>query len=284
MTEQVAHPPRRVGPLPAAALLGGLAVAWLLAPQGFASPPSQPARSHELHLLIGRLPHDSLVLVDIDADLGTYPEIRYATRAALADLVAGGARLAVVSVSPEGRAVAAAEIARLRALGMTDERLLDLGYRSGAEAALVQLAGSGIGPQPAGPVAEAIRARYGLEAFALALVVGGADIGPRTWVEQVEPRVPNLQVAAITPGMLLPEVQPYRDSGQLVAVADTLPSGVAYGNEVAAGGTGGAAAFTERPLSGLAMGLGMLAAVVFLALSAAGTLATWIRRETRHRT
>jgi hypothetical protein len=166
---------------------------------------------------------------------------------------------------------------------MTDERLLDLGYRSAAEAALVQLAGIGIGPQPAGPVAEAIRARYGLEAFSLALVVGGSDIGPRTWVEQVEPRVPPLPVAAITPSVLLPEVLPYRDSGQLVAVADTLSSGVAYGNEVAAGGTGGAAAFTERPLSGLALGLGMLAAVVFLALSAAGTLASWFRRETRHR-
>jgi hypothetical protein len=66
-------------------------------------------------------------------------------------------------------------------------------------------------------------------------------------------------------------------------VVDTLPSGVAYGSQVAGTGTGGAAAFSERPLSGVAILLGMLASVVFLAFSATGTLASWVRRETRRR-
>ena len=60
------------------------------------------------------LPEDALVVVGMDADLGTYPEIRPAVRAAFDDLLARGASLAFVSVTVEGRAIAAAELARLR--------------------------------------------------------------------------------------------------------------------------------------------------------------------------
>jgi hypothetical protein len=266
--------PRRIGrAFPALALLGGLAVAWLLPSLGIPSPgwtaPSWSRPGSELHDVIGGLPPNAIVLFDVDADLGTYAEIRYATRAALADLLAGGSRLAVVSFSPEGRAVAAAEIARLRDLGAGQDRLLDLGFRSGAEAALVQLAGEGVGPDPTGPIADALRAQHGLAAVSLAVVVGGIDIGPRLWVEQVLPRAPSLRIAAISPSFLLPDVQPYRDSGQLVAVVGTLPNAVAYGQAVAAGGGGGAAAFAERQPSGLAILVGMIVSIALLLFVAA---------------
>ena len=169
------------------------------------------------------LPSGAPVLVDIDADLGTYPEIRYATRAALADLYRQGANLAIVSFSAEGRAIAVAEIDRLRDLGAGPDRLVDLGFRSGGEPALVQLAGNGIGPTATGPLADALR-KSGPGSFRLALVIGGAEIGPRSWVEQVQPRLPNLPIAAITPSFLLPEVLPYRSSGQLIALVGTLPA------------------------------------------------------------
>jgi hypothetical protein len=269
---------RRRAAVPMLALLLGLAAAWLLPATdliAFGEPAHEAG--DELHAVIAGLPEGSLVLVDLDADLGTYPEIRYATRAALADLSAVGARLAFISFSPEGRAIAIAELARLRGLGMTSDRLLDLGFRSGAEAGLVQLAGNGIG-DASGPVADALRAKgRGLAGFDLALVVGGGEIGPRSWVEQVEPRVPSLKAAAITPTFLLPEVQPYRDAGQLVALLGTLPDDTAYGALVAAGGTGGAATFTERALSGNAILLGMLVAICVLLASSAGSLAARIR-------
>lgn len=263
----------RTAGLPAVMLLLGLAAAWLLPATDLVQlrePP--PARAAELHATIDALPEKPLVLVDMDADLGTYPEIRYATRAAFADLLAKGARLAFVSFSPEGRAIAVAEEERLASLGATPDRLLDLGFRSGAEAGLVQLAGDGIG-DVAGALADAVRARgRGLAGFDLVVVVGGGEIGPRSWIEQVEPRVPSLKVAAITPTFLLPEVQPYRDAGQLVALLGTLPDDTAYGALVASAGTGGAAAFEQKPPSANALLLGMLVAIGVLVVSSAGSV------------
>jgi hypothetical protein len=283
MTDVAANPrSARVAALPFAALVLGIAAAWLLPGTdlvALGSPASKAA--DELHAAIRALPANSLVLVDVDADLGTYPEIRYATRAAFADLLAVGARLAFVSFSPEGRAIAVAEMERLNGLGTTPDRLLDLGFRSGAEAGLVQLAGNGI-VDLGGPVAEVVNSRHrGLAGFDLALVVGGGEIGPRSWIEQVEPRVPSLKVAAITPAFLLPEVQPYRDAGQLVAAVGTLPDDAAYGALVAGAGTGGPAAFDELPPSSNAILLGMLVAIAVLVFSSAGSLASWARRARR---
>ena len=231
----------------------------------------------DLHVAIGGLPDQPLVVVDMDPDLGTYPEIRFATRAALADLLAVGARVAVVSFSPEGRAVAIAEIARLRDEGAGPDRLVDLGFRSGGEAALVQLAGEAITSDAAGdagPVLDALQSRGGgLAAFDLALVIGGTEMSPRSWIEQVEPRVPALPVAAVTPTFLLPEMQPYRDSGQLVALVGTLPQGVAYGTSVAAGGaSSGLGRVPEPAPRDAAILLGMLIALGVLLESGASSL------------
>lgn len=276
-----AAPPGRPSRRPAVLmliLLLGLAAASLLPSSGLVTL-GEPAHGagDAFHAAIEALPDRPLVLVDMDADLGTYPEIRYATRAALADLMARGARLAFVSLSPEGRAIALAEQDRLRQLGATPDRILDLGFRSGAEAGLVQLAGNGIGDAN-GPVADALRARaHGIGAFDLALIVGGGEIGPRSWIEQVAPRVPGLRLAAITPTFLLPEVQPYRDAGQLVALLGTVPDDTAYGDLVAANGGGGAAAFAERAPNGNAILVGMLVAIAVLALSSVGGVAAWLR-------
>lgn len=280
-----AAPPSRPsrGPaLPLLVLLLGLAAASLLPATGLVAlgEPTHGA-ADTLHATIEALPDPPLVLVDMDADLGTYAEIRYATRAALADLLAKGARLAFVSFSPEGRAIAVAEQDRLEGLGATPDRILDLGFRAGAEAGLVQLAGNGIG-DVAGPVADSLRSRaHGLDAFDLALVVGGGEIGPRSWIEQVAPRVPGLKVAAITPTFLLPEVQPYRDAGQLVALLGTVPDDTAYGELVARLGSGGTAAFAERPPNGNATLVGMLVAIGVLALSSAGSFTAGLRRGGR---
>jgi hypothetical protein len=273
--------------LPAAALLVFLGVAFFL-PSIELAPANGPAGNAgaELQAAIAAVPQGAAVLVDLDADLGTYPEIRYAARAALAELLRRNLPIAVVSFSPEGRAIAVAEVERLRALGAGPDRLIDLGFRSGGEPALVQLAGNGIGPDVSGPLADTIRGRGGLAAFGLAVVIGGGEIGPRGWVEQVQPRLPKLPIAAITPTFLLPEVQPYRGSGQLVALVGTLPGGIAYGDQVAAEGLGsGPGAFTERVPNGAAIVFGMLVAIGMLLASSAGTVvaggrALWRRTRT----
>ena len=218
--------------IPSIALLLLLAAGFLIPGIDLQASGSDAAAVGDLNAVINGLPSGAPVLVDIDGDLGTYPEIRYVTRAALADLYDRGANLAIVSFSAEGRAIALAEIDRLRELGAGPDRLVDLGFRSGGEPALVQLAGSGIGLTPTGPLADALR-NGGTGSFRLALVIGGAEIGPRSWIEQVEPRLPDLPIAAITPSFLLPEVLPYRSSGQLIALLGTLPADLAYGKQVA---------------------------------------------------
>ena len=213
-------------------LAGALAIAVLvdgaLAPGRLEVANPDRGAADGLATALDALPEDALVLVAMDPDLGTYPEIRPAVRAALDALRAREAALAVVSFTTEGRAIAAAEVARLQSLGVPAERLLDLGYVAGAEAGLV-LSVTELAPAEDGDVpAPFAAARRGIAAFDLALVVGGVDLGPRTWVEQVGTRLPELPLAAIVPSFRYPEVAPYLRSGQLVALVGTARDGAAY--------------------------------------------------------
>ena len=181
------------------------------------------------------LPTEATVLVAHDPDLGTYAEIRPTVRAALADLMARDARLAFVSLTPEGRALLVAELARLERKVVNPARMLDLGFVPGAEAALVSLASGPTVPAGAEGVIARNLATEGAAAIDALLVVGGNDLGPRSWVEQFTPRVGDLVVLAITPTVLLPEIQPYLDSGQLDAALTTPRDGAAYREAVALG-------------------------------------------------
>ena len=213
-------------------LLGVLVLALLLedaVPDGALRTANPDAAAADgMREAIGALPDDALVLVALDPDLGTYPEIRPVVRSLLDDLRAANARLGVVSYTVEGRAVAVAELARLRAAGSPDDRLLDLGFIAGAEAGMVlsvtELAAAG-GAEAPPTFADA---RRGIAAFDMALVVGGVDIGPRTWVEQVATRLPELPIVAVVPTFLHPEVAPYLRSGQLEAILATVRDSTAY--------------------------------------------------------
>ena len=232
---------------------------------------ASPDRSHvdQFRAAIGTVQSGALVLVAIDADLGTYPEIRSATRAALADLAARGAQLAIVSFTPDGRAIAAAELSRIGRLG-GGGALLDLGYVAGSEAGLVRGIASIVPASAGGPIADAIRSRGGgIGAFKMALIVSGSDISARSWVEQVGPRVPALSMISIAPTFLDPELEPYLRSGQLTALLATLREGVAYADTISTAPDGGRGV-TPAPLPML---VGMLAALVVLAQAAARPLA-----------
>ncbi len=227
---------------------------------------ASPDRSHveQLRAAIRHLPSGALVLVAFDGDLGTYPEIRAATRAALADFAANGARLAIVSFTPEGRAIAAAERDRMaRAAG--GEPPADLGFVAGSEAGMVRAISSVVPATAAGPTIDAIRQRGGgIGAFDLVLIVSGSDISARSWVEQVGSRLPKLPLVAIAPTFLDPELEPYLRSGQLTALLATLRDGVGYAQAVGAESAAGLGPITAP----LPMFIGMLAALAVLADSA----------------
>ena len=228
------------------------------------------SRVDQLREAIANLPDGALVLVACDADLGTYPEIRAATRVAIDDLAAHDARLAIVSFTPEGRAIAGAERNRIARAG--GEPPADLGFVAGAEAGLVRSVASVLPAESAGATIDAIRERGGgLGAFDMVLVVSGSDISARSWVEQVGTRLPDLPIVAIAPTFLDPELEPYLRSGQLRALLATLREGVTY-TEAVQSGTGTLPGPTPGPLPML---IGMLAAIAVLAEAA------W-RRLVRH--
>jgi hypothetical protein len=258
--------------LPAAALLLVLAGSFLVPAPGddqflrLASP--DRSRVDGMRAAIRDIPVDGLVLVALDADLGTYAEIRAATRAALADLDAHGARVAVVSFTPEGRAIAAAELDRIRRAGVQTVPA-DLGFIAGSEAGLVRAIASVVPASASGAVVDGVRERGGgVPAFNLVLIVSGSDLSARSWVEQVGARLPELPMAAIAPTFLEPELAPYLRSGQLAALLATLREGVAYAEAVPF--APGAARGATPPA--LPMLIGMLAALAVLADAAARRL------------
>ncbi|MGH2428155.1 MAG: hypothetical protein ACRDGV_04605 [Candidatus Limnocylindria bacterium] len=253
----------RLGPL---LLLGAIAVG-LLQPNAVALQLDNPDRTRvsELRAALARLPDDPLVIVGFDPDLGTYAEIRATVRALFADLLRRDARLALVSLTPEGRALAVAELGRLGRLEASSTRLQDLGFRPGAEAALVSLTRGGIVSEGGGSIARRL-AEDGLAGVDLALVVGGNDLGPRAWVEQVGTRVPGLPLVAVAPTILLPELQPYLGTGQLEALLATVRDGAAYRASVDLGRLARLA--EQGPPGPLPFLAGMLAAVLVLGQAA----------------
>ena len=225
-----------------------------------------PDAAAEVAAALDELPQDAVVLVGFDPDLGTYAEIRPTVRALLADMLERGVSLVFISLTPEGRALAIAERSSLVARDVAPQRVIDAGFVPGAEAALVRLAGA-VRDGSAGMVDGLPEAP-----IALGLVVGGNDLGPRSWVEQFEPRVEGVDLIAVAPSVLLPELLPYVQSGQLRALLATPGDGAEYRasvqpeNFVAAAG--------PRPLAIL---VGMLAAIGVLGFAVVSRLGEVLR-------
>lgn len=251
---------RLAGP---AALVAALAVVWAVPGPGWLQLATHDRQAADgMEAALDALPAAPSVLVGFDPDLGTYAEVRPTVRALIADLLDRGARLDVVSLTAEGRALGISERDRLVRDGADEAALRDLGFVAGAEAGLVDLA-----QDPAEP-------------YDAIVVVGGNDLGPRSWIEQVVPRVGDVSVVAVTPVVLLPEVRPFLAAGQLDAALTTPREGAAYraGLEL-----GGAPRMTEgREPATLAIFVGMLVAVAVLG-QALGARAMATLRATRAR-
>jgi hypothetical protein len=212
---------------------------------------------------VDALPDAPTVLVGFDPDVGTYAEIRPAVRTALAGLLAANARLATVTLTAEGRALLGAELDRLERGEANPQRLLDLGFVPGAEAALVAIArGPSVPDAASGAIARRVR-DAGADAFDAVLVIGGNDIGPRTWVEQYLPRVEPVPLLAITPTALLPEVLPYLETGQIDALLGTSRAAIGYAGLAEVGTLERLADRSSPPALAMLAGI-VAAAVVFV--------------------
>lgn len=239
-----------------------LAAAWLIDdPPWVRLAPSDNGAATRVETVLDGLSDEPIILVGFDPDLGTYAEIRATTRALLADLLSRGGRLALVSLTPEGRALASAELVRLESRAGEGAELVDLGFIPGAEAGLVDLVGEVAPLDSAGSLARTLAAQ-GTEAVDAIVVIGGNDLGPRSWVEQVLPRVGAVTTMAVTPTVLLPEVDPYRATGQLDAVLGTPGEGAAYRSGLALGRFASVADASEPSVLPLLIGLLIALAVL----------------------
>lgn len=251
----------RVAPL---FLLALLAIAWLLpAPDGLRLTAGRdPEVAERVATILDGLPEDAVAVVGFDPDVGTYPEIRPAVRALLAELLDRELALVTVSLTPEGRALLLAELARVEEADPGAGSPIDLGFVPGAEAALVALSRTA----PSGLESEELGARLlgrGFRAADLLVVVGGNDIGPRSWIEQVLPRVDETPLIAVAPTVLLPELLPFVESGQIDALAGTPADGAALRSGLLDAGPEepGDGVAADRPVDRLALLLGVLVAV-----------------------
>jgi len=245
----------RGAPLALVLLLG---LGWLLPePGGLSLGSADGDAAARVETTLDAMRDAPLVVVGFDPDVGTYPEIRPTVRVLLADLIARGAQLVFVSLTPEGRALFVAELGRLEAGGTDGATIVDLGYVAGSEAALVSLSRS-VGAPGAPEAVQAQLAAAGIGAADLIVVVGGNDLGPRTWVEQALPRIGQPPTVAVAPTILLPELVPYLESGQLDALIATPMEGASYRAAVDPDGQGPG---TDRPPDRLALLLGMLVAI-----------------------
>ncbi len=244
-------------------LIIGLAIAWQAPDVGWLRLSDAESKRAELMTsALDALPDQPRVLIGYDPDLGTYAEIRQTARALLADLLARDGRLAFVSLTAEGRALASAELARLGRGEANPTRLLDVGFIPGAEAGLVDLTRDiRAGQLDDGAFTREVELE-GIGAFDAIVVIGGNDLGPRSWVEQVMPRIGDVPLLSVTPIVLLPEVEPYLAGEQLAAGLTTPRDGAAYRESLELGNLSRLVESTEpRPLPLL---LGMLVAVAVL--------------------
>ena len=273
MTDARPRPSLSRAGLAAIGLLGALVAALLIgSPAGLQLANPDRSAVSQFRSAIAGIPADATVLVAFDPDIGTYPEIRFAVRSVLDDLMAHGAGLAIISYTPEGRALALAELERLRGGGAPASRLLDLGFRTGAEAGLVTSVGSVVSASASGALADLLRARGGgLHAFDLALIIAGGDLGPRSWIEQIGTRVPGLPLVAVAPTSLRPELEPYLATGQLAALLGTLRDDTGYASSLESPAA-------DRPPGSLAILVGMLAALSVLLQAGSRGIRARLRR------
>lgn len=256
-------PAARLAPI---GLLLALAVAWVVPQPGGIrlgdSGQRGEATAAAVEATLEALPANSVVALGFDADVGTYPEIRATVRTLVAQLLERDIVIAAVSLTPEGRALMLAELGRLARAGVADASIVDLGFLPGAEAALVELTRGGL---PSGTAeAQGAFPRGVLAVADLAVVVGGNDLSPRAWVEQVLPRVDDLPLVVVAPTVLLPELLPFAETGQIDALLIGPRDGAAYRAGAAIDGPPQPDGVTEAEPRSLPVLIGLLIAVVVL--------------------
>lgn len=204
-----------------------------------------PPETVALRDMIAALPADAPVLLAADFQPALAGEIRTAAAGVLDQLMARGARLAVISTQPSGSALMQAMLNDLlnnrpdfQALYRDQGRLVNLGYLPGGAAGLADFAEF---PQLAAPCAldpvtlcrpawdtPALQGVTSLSGFSLViLITDNSDLG-RAWIEQIGPKLGAAPLGVIASAQAAPLLLPYYDSGQVKGMVAGINGGAAF--------------------------------------------------------
>lgn len=223
-----APPPRWLAALLFLAILIGL----LLPPLATGPAPRRPGVEIAFHL-IDILPPGARVLLAWDYEPTTQGEMQMLAQPILQHLQQRQALVADVSLRPLGPGMAASArrlAASLRPPGVSAEGMppVNLGFIPGNAAALQALV---IAPAAAASLPEdslsALDMDDDLAAFDLIIEFSAESSASQQWVEQIAARQQALLIVAAS-GAVAPVLEPYTQSGQVVALLAGYPDALAY--------------------------------------------------------
>jgi len=202
----------------------------------------QPPEMVSAFTLIGSLPSNAPVLVVFDYDPALAGELEAAAAPLMDHLLLQGPRLALISTSPTGPALAERFLhdtsASLLVAGhnyQSGQQYVNLGYLAGGPSGVQYFAISPAGAAPFtldGKQAWQLPPLQGIHVLsdfsAIIVLTDNADSG-RVWIEQTVSTIGNTPLLMVISAQAEPMILPYYDAGQIKGLVTGLAGGEAYG-------------------------------------------------------
>jgi len=228
-------------------LIAGLLILAVVLPLITRIPVTQASKLHPPEMvnaftLIGSLHSNAPVLVVFDYDPALSGELEAAAAPLMDHLLLQGPRLALISTSPTGPALAERLLHDTSASPLvaghnyqTGQQYVNLGYLAGGSSGVLYFA---ISPAKAAPFTldgqqawqlPPLQGIQKLSDFAAIIVLtDNADSG-RVWIEQAGSTIGNTPILMVISAQVEPMILPYYDSGQIKGLVTGLAGGEAYG-------------------------------------------------------
>jgi hypothetical protein len=196
----------------------------------------QPPEMVNAFTLIGSLPSNAPVMMVFDYDPALSGELETAATPLMDHLILQSPRLALISTSPTGPALAERLLHATSASSLVaGQQYVNLGYLAGGSAGVLYFA---ISPAKAAPFTldgqqawqlPPLQGIQKLSDFAAIIVLtDNADSG-RVWIEQAGTTIGNTPILMVISAQAEPLILPYYDSGQIKGLVTGLAGGEAYG-------------------------------------------------------
>jgi hypothetical protein len=202
----------------------------------------QPPEMLNAFTLIGSLPSNAPVLVVFDYEPALSGELEAAAAPLMDHLLLQGPRLALISTSPTGPALAERFLHDTNSSPLVaghnyqaGQQYVDLGYLAGGPSGVQYFAISPIDAAPFtldGQPAWQLPPLQGLQKLsdfdAIIVLTDNADSG-RVWIEQTGSTIGNTPMLMVISAQAEPMILPYYNSGQIKGLVTGLAGGEAYG-------------------------------------------------------